>query len=214
MSNSKTKQAKTKMFNGVTKTWNLVVSCTHLCINCWCRKLAETKLRHLPYYRDFTKPKLITKRLNETFKPGEFIFTVDMGDLFCEAIPSEWITKVINHVERFPKTTFLFLTKNPARYLEFIHEFPENCILGTTIETNRDDYSWLSKAPKFSERFDAMMKVKEARPELRRFISIEPILDFDPEILVDWIIKIEPCMVYVGYDNYNYRLPEPSLEKT
>jgi len=41
---------------------------------------------------------------------------------------------VLKVVKETPKATFLFLTKNPARYLEF--NFPNNVILGATIETN------------------------------------------------------------------------------
>jgi len=48
----------------------------------------------------------------------------------------------------------------------------------------------------------------------KKFISIEPILDFDLDIFVDWIKDIKPFMVYVGYDNYNNKLPEPPLRKT
>ena len=31
---------------------------------------------------------------------------------------------------------------------------------------------------------------------------------------MNWIRDINPFMVYVGYDNYGYRLPEPPLAKT
>ncbi|MDW8022109.1 MAG: hypothetical protein RMI78_05735, partial [Nitrososphaerota archaeon] len=42
----------------------------------------------------------------------------------------------------------------------------------------------------------------------------EPILDFDLSELVHAIRRIKPIFVYVGYDNYGHRLPEPTLEKT
>jgi hypothetical protein len=45
-------------------------------------------------------------------------------------------------------------------------------------------------------------------------VSVEPIMDFDLEILVQWISDIKPILVHVGYDNYNNNLPEPSLSKT
>ena len=48
----------------------------------------------------------------------------------------------------------------------------------------------------------------------KKFIAIEPILDFDLDKFVKWIEEIEPFMVFVGYDNYNNRLPEPPLQKT
>ena len=211
---TKSRYEGTKMFNIVTRTWNPVVGCSHLCTFCWCRRFAETRLRHIPYYKDFTNPKLVPKRFNEVFKPGEFVFVVDMGDLFCEVVPSKWIEMVINHVKKFSETTFLFLTKNPRRYLEFINDFPSNAVLGVTIETNRDDLvKYFTKAPLPSWRFEAMISVKVVRPELRRFLSIEPIFDFDLDIFTKWVIELEPWLIYIGYDNYNNHLPEPHLDK-
>jgi len=132
-----------------------------------------------------------------------------MGDLFGRWVPREWIERVLRHVERYPRTTFLFLTKNPARYLEF--RFPPNAILGATMETNRDELAErVSRAPPPSERFRAMVELEHHW----KFVSIEPILDFDLEVLVAWMRRIGPRLIYVGYDNYGSRLPEPPLEKT
>jgi len=46
-----------------------------------------------------------------------------------------------------------------------------------------------------------------------KFLSIEPILDFTSEFW-EKIVEINPFMIYVEYDNYNNRLPEPTLDKT
>jgi hypothetical protein len=49
----------------------------------------------------------------------------------------------------------------------------------------------------------------------KRFISIEPILDFDLDEFLEAIDDITPEFgVAIGYDNYNHHLPEPTLEKT
>ncbi|GAI06806.1 unnamed protein product [marine sediment metagenome] len=47
----------------------------------------------------------------------------------------------------------------------------------------------------------------------RKAVTIEPILQFT-SILAVWIEQINPEFVYVGYDNHNCRLPEPSLAET
>jgi len=39
-------------------------------------------------------------------------------------------------------------------------------------------------------------------------------MDFDLHILLRWIVEIDPEVIYIGYDNYNSKLPEPSLKKT
>ena len=47
-----------------------------------------------------------------------------------------------------------------------------------------------------------------------KFISIEPVMDFDIEVLVRWMQDIHPEIVEIGYDNYAHHLPEPPLSKT
>ena len=86
---------------------------------------------------------------------------------------------------------------------------PENSLLGATIETNRDT-SNLSKAPSPVEKFEAM-------PELshhHKFVVVEPILDFDLLVFAEWMRRLNPIHIYIGYDNYGKRLPEPPLKKT
>ena len=122
-------------------------------------------------------------------------------------VPRDWIERVLGVVRSKPRARFFFLTKNPGRYLEFMDLFSDNVILGATIETNRD-YG-LSMAPKPRERYEAMLRLEwEAK-----VVVVEPILDFDGEF-IDWIYEISPRMVYVGYDNYGNKLPEPKLAKT
>jgi hypothetical protein len=100
------------------------------------------------------------------------------------------------------------LTKNPGRFKEFVHLCRNNILLGATIETNRSND--FSKAPTVAERAKAMIDLQYDR----KYLSVEPIMDFDLEIFIDWIEKIVPIHVAVGYDNYNNHLPEPSLTKT
>jgi len=157
-------------------------------------------------------------RLNESefkkrFKRNEIVFVSDMGDLFGDFIPTTWILKVLERTRRFPDTWFLFLTKNPKRYHYFLDHFPEKALLGATIETNLDplysEYE-ISRAPKPSERYGAMAKLNWDF----KFISIEPILEFELDGFVSWIREIKPRLVFIGYDNYNNRLPEPTLSET
>jgi protein gp37 len=195
------------MFENITETWNPVVGCLHSCTYCWARRLAETKLKNVERYRDGFKPKLVEKELNRRFHK-KYVFAVDMGDLFGDWVPSEWILKVIDAISKSPSSNFLFLTKNPKRYMEFLDFYPKNLVLGATIETNRD-YT-VSKAPSTTERYEFMKKL----PYENKIVSVEPIMDFDLETFVNWIKDINPVMVHVGYDNYNNDLPEPTLCKT
>jgi len=138
-----------------------------------------------------------------------------MGDMWGSWVPDEWIVRVLEHVRRFPETTFLFLTKNPQRYGEFkdLLSDLDNVILGATIETNRDyGYKRISRAPWPSERLAAMRSLSLSGFE-NLMVSIEPIMDFNLPFPED-IRALKPRFVYVGYDNYNCKLPEPPLKKT
>jgi protein gp37 len=116
-------------------------------------------------------------RLNEPqkLKKPSRIFVVSMGDLFGEWVPDEWIEEVFKTVKESPQHTFLFLTKNPERYMNLYCngiEFPENIMLGTTItseaETNRQ--SWIPCG-------------------IKSFISIEPLMEpIKSNLYADWVI--------------------------
>ena len=195
------------MLDIITKTWNPVIGCLHNCVYCWARRLAETRLTHLEKYKDGFKPRLAEYELEKKFRK-QYVFACDMGDLFGDWVPREWILKVIDAVRSNPSSYFLFLTKNPKRFFEFSDAYPKNLVLGATIETNRD-YN-VSNAPPQSERYKCMVEL----PYARKLISIEPIMDFDLDVFVQWIKDIAPVMVHVGYTKYNHRLPEPIIAKT
>jgi len=202
-----------RMFRFVTRTWNPISGCLHGCRYCWARKLAEGKLKGSARYGDGFVPRFNEGELRTGFRPGEVVFVSDMGDMFGSWVPKSWIGAVLNHIRKFPRAYFLFLTKNPGRYCEFLDEIPGNVILGATIETNRDDLYLkyqISKAPLPSARYKAIVDLDWDR----KFVSIEPILDFDLEVLASWIEEVRPLVVAIGYDNYGNRLPEPPLDKT
>ena len=94
-------------------------------------------------------------------------------ELLHKKIPTEWIQATINNIrERGQKDTFLFLTKNPARYAEF--DFPDNCWLGVTVTRDWE-----------VGKFESLKKKDNIR-----FISFEPLLDHCsiPVNRVDWVI--------------------------
>jgi len=201
----------TKMFDSVTLTWNpLGGRCPFNCIYCWSMgEKGLVKRYKMKKYQG--SPRLIEKEF-KIFKEDEFVFVQDMSDLFAEIVPKEYIERILEHIKKFPKTTFLLLTKNPERYWEFEDRIPNNCICGVTVETNRDKgYRKISNAPLPTDRLAAMRLLKD---DVRKMISIEPIMDFDLDTFVNEIRAIDPSFVYTGYDNYNYGLPEPLLPKT
>jgi len=139
----------------------------------------------------------------------QFIFTCSNGDIaFC---PTEYLQAIINRIKEEPNKTFLIQSKNPATFNRVV--FPLNTILGITLETNHDDIYEKAKvapgAPLPSKRYEDFLKVKH---ELK-MVTIEPVIDFDLDVMVEWIKKINPCMVWHGYNSKRCHLPEPELEK-
>ena len=207
------KKTNGKMFNIVTATWNPITGCLYNCNYCWARDLATTKLKNSHRYSKGFKPSLNENEFKTRFGKGDLVFVSDMGDMFGNFIPDTWVKKVLDHIRRFPEADFLFMTKNPKRYLDLLPFMPENTILGATIETTNDEIIQVDKvsiAPLPSERYEAM-KILDWN---RKMVSIEPILDFNLQTFSKWIEDINPIIVYVGYDNYSHKLREPKLRDT
>ncbi len=167
-------------------TWNPVTGCRHACPYCYAQKMAEnpfyekgfpTKFNptfhpdRLPAVKAFRVPK---KRAEE---PGiKNVFVCSMADLFGEWVPAEWIQSVIDTITARPDMNFLFLTKNLARYAEFV--FPGNAWLGATADNQRR----FEKAREVFSRLQTdNIKFLSCEP-LREFISCEN-LDF-----IHWLI--------------------------
>jgi hypothetical protein len=83
---------------------------------------------------------------------------------------------------------------------------PPDSILGTTIETNRDYH--ISQAPNPRARVLGICDLL-----CPRMVSIEPIMDFDLDVLVAWINQINPDFVSIGADSKGHNLQEPSADK-
>jgi hypothetical protein len=193
------------MFKSVTSTWNVFKGCRFNCTYCSARSLALRRLSHSPRYADGFRPRLIEEELQRTFKPGEFIFVAYMGDI-AFATTGE-VDRILDRVERFPGTRFLFCSKNPRCYSDWGRRLPDNVVLGTTIETNKNhDFSL---APHPFLRYIWLRIIQHPH----KFVSIEPVMDLDTDKLVLWLYRIQPEIIEVGADNYHNHLPEPQPEQ-
>jgi protein gp37 len=189
-----------KMFPFITKTFNpLGGECLHNCSYCWAKKLV--KQYGMEKYTG--KARLILSELLKVFKKEDFVFVCDMCDLFGSWVPKEMIQAVLDYIAESP-ATFLLLTKNPARYLEF--KIPDNCVCGATIECDMN-FQVNGAAPAPFSRIEAMRKVKH-----RKMVSVEPIMAFTDSFPYS-LVSIKPEFVAVGRDNYNNHLSEPSRKE-
>lgn len=212
----KIREKKSRMFHldrdYPIKTWNPVIGCKYYCYKgrCWAARMARRLKNNERYREGFDHPKLVAVELKKRFS-NIVVFVSSMGDLFGRWVPEEWILKVLNSMKQSHDAVFLLETKNPARFLDFISEIPSNTILSTTIETNRTNNAYrVSAAPSVVERYKAIRSIEWPH----KHVSIEPIIDFDLDVLVRWMRDINPELISVGYDNYHNHLPEPSLDKT
>lgn len=116
------------------------------------------KAKPYPYYFD---PTFHRYRLDEPqrWKTPRNIFVCSMADLFGDWVPLEWIQQVFEACEAAPQHRYLFLTKNPKRYIELQLEgkLPKQHWYGTSV-TRKDDRDFFSLG-------------------YNTFISIEPILE-------------------------------------
>jgi hypothetical protein len=91
------------------------------------------------------------------------------------------------------ESVFVAITKNPGVLLNI--DFPENVILGTTLESN-----WipegLSRAPGLSERISAIRALKEMGNRI--VISISPIMEFDHSQFLNILLSIRPDLIIIG----------------
>jgi protein gp37 len=152
--------------------------------------------------------RLEKKELEINLGKHNYIFVGSSTDMFAQVVPSEWISKVLVCCNNpITDNTYLFQSKNPMRFVEFLLQFPKQSILGTTIESDID-YADISLAPSVTQRCEVMSHLA-----IRKMVSIEPILDFDIDRFVSMLHKIQPEFVSIGADSGRNNLPEPSPEK-
>jgi len=189
-------KAKGNMYPWVDYTWNPIRGkCPHECVYCYMKRFPQKPLR------------LVEEELNTSLGCGNFIFVGSSTDMWAEEVPSGWIERVLEHCWKY-QNRYLFQTKNPGRFYEFLDLMPENVVLGTTIETNRDN-SKISNAPFPFHRLRWMLPLRNY-PRFKTMISIEPIVDFDFPAMARFIIAIQPEFVSIGADSKGHGLKEPS----
>lgn len=203
------------------KSWNPFVGCLFDCIYCkpsFKRPVAiygrENDCSGCLYYTPHYHP----ERLRSIPTDKVIVVCEDSDISFCS---KSFLLKVLQKMRADNREgrVFLLQSKNPSCFEQYLPYLPKNTFLLTTLETNRDYPNSISKAPKPSERFVAFKKL-EWKNSLtgmeNKIVNIEPIMDFDLDVFVDWLVQIKPLVVFIGFNSHPeyVRLPEPSMEKT
>jgi len=193
-------KSKGNMYPWVTHTWNAIRgTCLHDCEYCYIKHGRQLGWKH--------EAKLIKHELRTQLGSGRFIFVGSSTDMWGSWIDADDILAVLKHCERF-NNQYLFQSKNPERFIAFTEWFPERTTLCTTIETNRRNLVRdVSDAPVPWKRIDAMKEMKSRG--FTTTITIEPIMQFDLDLLIRDIKKVGPNWVSIGADSKRSDLIEP-----
>lgn len=146
----------------------------------WIIKEGEYGHRQDPYPYGF-EPTFHRYRLNEPAKvkkPSK-IFVCSMADLFGDWVPDKWIEEVFKACEEAPQHKYLFLTKNPKRYVEMAkaNKLPKykNFWYGSTTTTPEAKFF-------YSRNYNTFISIE---PLLAEFESIG---DQNRHVVCDWVI--------------------------
>jgi len=200
---------------------NAFVGCGFGCVYCEPSFQRMCKWSKCPLHKSYiphSHLERLEKRPPKTAR-NEFIFFPSSGDL-AFATP-EIIEKHIEYAKTWADRLFLIQSKDTGWMRNY--NFPDNVILGTTLETNRVFFSTPSPYGSYDE-------ISLAPHPLRRveyfssffhpikLVAIEPILQFHLNKMISMLKKIrnscKNLIVYIGYDNHRCQLPEPTLQET
>jgi len=212
------KNKKGNMYSDNVKSWSVFIGCYFDCNYCEKSFKAQMK-RQMPKFDKNGKwrgcqdcydyiPHFHENRLKDSLPKttgDQFIWCCSSSDIYFAK--EEWIEKVLERVRKLKNRTFFFQSKAPEVFYKY--DFPENVMLGTTLETNRD-YRNISKAPIPYKRYNDFLNLKHPR----KVVTLEPLMEFDLFPFLTMIRNISPERIYIGYDTKNCKLNEPSLTKT
>ncbi len=165
-------------------TWNPVTGCSKIsagCKNCYAERMAKRlKSMGVEAYKNGFEVSLQEHALTTPlkWKKPKIIFVNSMSDLFHKDVPSSFIYKVFEVMNKCPQHTFQVLTKRPSR-LSKLHSklnWTSNIWMGVSVET-----------PKFYSRIEKLSRCGAAI----KFLSCEPLLSSLPDIPlanIDWVI--------------------------
>lgn len=154
-------------------TWNPVSGCTKIsagCDNCYAERFAERwrGIPDHPYEFGFDL-RLHPHRLEQPLKlkKSSFIFVNSMSDLFHKEIPTEYIDRVFEVMERASWHVFQVLTKRSTILKRYINR--------RYRDSAAPQHIWLGVSLENETQVSRLKHLQQASASVR-FLSIEPLL--------------------------------------
>lgn len=180
--------AQTSTIEWTDVTWNPVSGCTKIsagCDNCYAERFAERwrGTHNHPYEFGFDL-KLHPHRLEQPLKlkKPSFIFVNSMSDLFHKDIPTEYLDRVFDVMERAHWHVFQVLTKRSSILKRYVCKRYKNSVAPPHI--------WLGVSLEDATQLSRLKHLQQAAASVR-FLSIEPLLGSVGKLDLDgihWVI--------------------------
>jgi protein gp37 len=165
-------------------TWNPITGCTKIspgCAHCYAERMARRlKAMGQPNYAhgfDVTLHEAALE-LPSLWRKPQMIFVNSMSDLFHDDVPTEFILRVFEVMNKADQHVYQALTKRSERLLELNPLLPwaEHVWMGVTVENDA-----------YTSRIEDLRQTAA----LTKFLSLEPLLGPLPDLNldgIDWVI--------------------------
>lgn len=128
------------------------------------------------------------------WKKPRTIFVCSMADLFGEWVPDEWIDAVVSSTQSALQHRYLFLTKNPKRYDDWLERFEEgrakgieevaNCWFGASASTNKE----LDRANESRAQWLSIEPIRERiATDENQFMEVDPYIGYEQKRW-EWVV--------------------------
>ncbi|MBO4985621.1 MAG: DUF5131 family protein [Bacteroides sp.] len=202
-------KSKNNVYEFVTHTWNPIKGlCEYQCVYCYMVGMFQRFKLNTAIRSDI-------KALNQNLGKKNFIFVGSSIDMWSPAVDSEWIVKSLDHCYNYKENKYLFQSKSPKRFPDFLQHplmaNKDNLIFATTLETN-EDISLYSKAASIEERISPMVKIRSLGYDV--MVTLEPVMQFDFAKLIMLLRSIAPFQVNIGCNsNKSVKLKQPTKDQ-
>ena len=154
-------------------TWNPVTGCTKVsagCDHCYAERLSERfrGVKGHPFETGFDltlRPERLEQPLR--WRRPQLIFVNSMSDLFHKTIPTEYIARVFDTMERADWHTYQVLTKRSSLMRDFVHQHYRGQAVPPHI--------WLGVSIENAAAMTRLRHLKQTNASVR-FVSFEPLL--------------------------------------